>query len=43
MAGKFAQATPATSIQQIVSQYQAVFKEYLCQWSGVCYEVGGQQ
>ncbi len=43
MAGKFAQATPATSIQQIVNQYQAVFKEYLCQWSGVCYEVGGQQ
>jgi NAD(P)H-hydrate repair Nnr-like enzyme with NAD(P)H-hydrate dehydratase domain len=43
MAGKFAQATPATRVRQIVSQLPAVFKEYLCQWSGVCYEVGGQQ
>jgi NAD(P)H-hydrate repair Nnr-like enzyme with NAD(P)H-hydrate dehydratase domain len=43
MAGKLAQATPATNIRQIVSQYQAVFKEYLCQWSGVCYGIGEQQ
>jgi hydroxymethylpyrimidine/phosphomethylpyrimidine kinase len=43
MAGKFAQATPATRVRQVVGQFQAVFKEYLCQWSGVCYEVGGQQ
>jgi NAD(P)H-hydrate repair Nnr-like enzyme with NAD(P)H-hydrate dehydratase domain len=43
MAGKFAQATPATNIREIVSQYQAVFAEYLCQWSGVCYEGGDQQ
>ena len=37
MAGKFAQATPATKVWQIVSQFPAVFKEYLCEWSGVCY------
>jgi hypothetical protein len=43
MAGKFAQATPATRVRQIIGQFQAVFKEYLCQWSGVCYAPGGQQ
>jgi NAD(P)H-hydrate repair Nnr-like enzyme with NAD(P)H-hydrate dehydratase domain len=43
MAGKFAEASPATRVQHVISQFQAVFKEYLCQWSGVCYEVGGQQ
>jgi hypothetical protein len=37
MAGKFAQATPATGIRQIVSEFPLVFKQYLCQWSGVCY------
>lgn len=43
MAGRLAQATPATRVQQIVSQLHAVLKEYLCQWSEVCYTVGGQQ
>ena len=43
MAGKFAQATPATRVRQIIGQFPAVFKEYLCQWSGVCYTDGGQQ
>jgi hypothetical protein len=43
MAGKFAQATPATGIRQIVSEFPLVFKQYLCQWSGVCYTVGGEQ
>jgi len=43
MAGKFAETTPATSIQQIIGQFHAVFKEHLCQWSGVCYTDGGQQ
>ena len=37
MAGKFAQVTPATKVWQIISQFPAVFKEYLCEWSGVCY------
>ena len=37
MAGKFAQPTPATKVGQIVAQFPAVFKEYLCQWSGICY------
>ena len=37
MAGKYAQSTPATKVWQIVSQFPAVFKEYLCEWSGVCY------
>jgi NAD(P)H-hydrate repair Nnr-like enzyme with NAD(P)H-hydrate dehydratase domain len=36
MAGKFAQATPGTKVRQIISQFPAVFKEYLCEWSGVC-------
>ena len=43
MAGKFAQATPATKVWQVVSQFPAVFKEHLCQWSGICYTKGGQQ
>jgi NAD(P)H-hydrate repair Nnr-like enzyme with NAD(P)H-hydrate dehydratase domain len=43
MAGKFAQATPATRVRQIIDQYHAVFEGYLCQWSGVCYGPGGQQ
>jgi NAD(P)H-hydrate repair Nnr-like enzyme with NAD(P)H-hydrate dehydratase domain len=43
MAGKFAQATPATKVRQIISQFQAVFREYLCQWSGICYSAGGQK
>lgn len=37
MAGKFAQATPGTKVWQIISQFPDVFKEYLCEWSGVCY------
>jgi hypothetical protein len=37
MAGKFAQATPGTKVWQIISQFPAIFKEYLCEWSGVCY------
>jgi len=37
MAGKYAQATPGTRVWQIISQFPAIFKEYLCEWSGVCY------
>jgi len=37
MAGKFAQATPATKISQIIERFSDVMKEYLCIWSGVCY------
>jgi len=40
MAGKFAGATPATGVKQIIDQFPAVFKEYLCQWSGICYTEG---
>jgi NAD(P)H-hydrate repair Nnr-like enzyme with NAD(P)H-hydrate dehydratase domain len=36
MAGKYAKATPAAKVRQVIDQYPAVFKEYLCQWSGVC-------
>jgi len=43
MAGRLAQATPATKVRQIVSQFPAVFRQYLCQWSEVCHMVGGQQ
>jgi len=38
MAGKYAQATPATRIHQITSQLPAVFKDHLCEWSSVCYD-----
>ena len=40
-AGKFAQATPATKVCQIIRQFPAVFREHLCQWSEVCYHTGG--
>ena len=43
MAGQFARATPATRVSQIIEQFPEVYKEYLCQWSGVCYIEGGQQ
>jgi len=36
MAGKYAQPTPATKVNQIIKQFPAVFKEHLCQWSEVC-------
>ena len=42
MAGKFAQATPASRVRQIIDQFPDVFKEHLCQWSGVCYTEGGK-
>jgi len=37
MAGQFAEASPATKISQIIEHFPAVFAEYLCTWSGVCY------
>lgn len=41
MAGRFAQITPATKVGQIIDRFPAVFKEHLCQWSGVCDTKGG--
>lgn len=41
MAGEFAQATPATRVWQVIDQLPAVFKEYLCGWSKVCYTAAG--
>jgi len=35
MAGEFACVTPATRVRQVIDQFPSVFKEYLCQWSGV--------
>jgi len=43
MAGRMAGATPATRVTQIISQFPTVFKQYLCQWSEVCYSQGGQR
>ncbi len=40
MAGQFAGVTPATGVREVVAQLPAVFKEYLCQWSGVRYAAG---
>jgi ADP-dependent NAD(P)H-hydrate dehydratase / NAD(P)H-hydrate epimerase len=37
VAGKLANATPATKVCQIIHQFPAVFKQYLCQWSEVCF------
>lgn len=36
MAGKFAEATPATRVGRVIDQFPLVFKEYRCEWSGVC-------
>lgn len=36
MAGKYAEATPATRVGQIITQLPSVFRDYLCQWSNVC-------
>jgi NAD(P)H-hydrate repair Nnr-like enzyme with NAD(P)H-hydrate dehydratase domain len=41
MAGKYAEVTPATKVRQVVAQFPSVFKDYLCEWSGVCYVKGG--
>ena len=41
MAGKYAKVTPATKVRQVIAQLPSVFKEYLCQWSNVCYIKGG--
>jgi NAD(P)H-hydrate repair Nnr-like enzyme with NAD(P)H-hydrate dehydratase domain len=40
MAGEYARATPATRVKYIVNQFPAVFKDNLCQWSGVCFIEG---
>lgn len=37
MAGKFGRLTPATKIWEIVRQFPQVFKQYLCEWTGICY------
>ena len=36
MAGKMAAVTPATRVGHVVSFLPEVFRQYLCQWSGVC-------
>jgi len=41
MAGKYAEVTPATKVREVIAQFPAVFKDYLCQWSGVCCVKGG--
>ncbi len=41
MAGKFARATPATRVRQVIEQFHFVFREYLCGWTGVCSIKGG--
>jgi NAD(P)H-hydrate repair Nnr-like enzyme with NAD(P)H-hydrate dehydratase domain len=40
MAGKYSRVTPATKVRDIIAQFPEVFKEYLCQWSNVCYTKG---
>lgn len=36
VAGKMAEVNPATRVARVISFFPAVFKEYLCGWSGVC-------
>ncbi len=40
-AGKYARATPAIRVRHVIDQFTAVFKDHLCQWSGVCLTEGG--
>ena len=39
-AGRLAGATPATGVAEIIRCFPAVFRNNLCQWSGVCYTEG---
>ncbi len=41
MAGKYAKVTPATKVREVIAQFPAVFRDYLYQWSGICYVKGG--
>jgi NAD(P)H-hydrate repair Nnr-like enzyme with NAD(P)H-hydrate dehydratase domain len=41
MAGKYAEVNPATKVSEVIARFSAVFKDYLCQWSNVCYVEGG--
>ena len=43
LAGQEAAATPATRVWQIVARFPDVFRQHLCQWSGVCYIDGAQR
>jgi NAD(P)H-hydrate repair Nnr-like enzyme with NAD(P)H-hydrate dehydratase domain len=40
MAGKYAEVTPATRVKEVIARFPSVFKDYLCQWSNVCYAEG---
>jgi NAD(P)H-hydrate repair Nnr-like enzyme with NAD(P)H-hydrate dehydratase domain len=40
MAGKYAKVTPATRVSRVTEYFPTVFKDYLCQWSNVCYIEG---
>ena len=37
VAGEYAQLTPAARVNHLVDQFPAVFRDYLCQWSGFCF------
>jgi hypothetical protein len=41
MAGKYGRVRPDTRIAEIIRQFKPVFREYLCQWSGVCIKPEG--
>jgi len=41
VAGKLANATPATKVSEVIAQFPEVFRKNLCQWTGVCYNTGG--
>jgi NAD(P)H-hydrate repair Nnr-like enzyme with NAD(P)H-hydrate dehydratase domain len=41
VAGEYAGVTPATKSKKIVNRFHDVFKDHLCQWSGICSFKGG--
>jgi hypothetical protein len=41
MAGKYARVTPASKVKQVIDQFPAVFKDYLCQWGALCQQDSG--
>ncbi len=40
-AGQYAGVTPATKVKEDIARFPDVFKDNLCQWSGICTAKGG--
>jgi NAD(P)H-hydrate repair Nnr-like enzyme with NAD(P)H-hydrate dehydratase domain len=42
-AGQLAEPTPATTVREIIGLLPQVYKDRLCEWSGVCYVEGARE